>query len=228
MKSPAPRSRSGETVIVARHPESESVRASGASLTASARAQTKILSRDVTPVSPWVQLETISAVMPGRPKPETYHALRQADYVNVLCLHETGAIVLVRQFRPVLDAWTLEFPGGLRDDDEPPSETAVREVQEETGLSVRELVPLVETFSDVGRLTNRYFGFFALVQGEPTSQEVGVETVLVPATEIGAIAKRGELAIPGNVGLLYLAGVHPRVRAICRAQGAAEPLWMVP
>jgi ADP-ribose pyrophosphatase YjhB (NUDIX family) len=196
--------------------------------TASLRAEARVLTRDRKPVSPWVQLETITAMMPGRSHPETYHALQQADYVNVLCLHEGGTIVLVQQFRPVLDIWTLEFPGGLRDGEEPPEDAATREVQEETGLSVRELVPLVQTFADVGRLTNRYFGFFALVQGEPRTEEAGLEPVLVPPRKLIGMAQVGELAIPGNVGLLYLAGLHPRVRAICRVQGEDEPPWMIP
>lgn len=185
----------------------------------------RVIHRAAQPISRWVAIETITALMPGGDAPEIYHALRQADYVNVFCLHRSGAIVLVRQFRPVLDAWTLEFPGGLRDGEEPPATSAAREVAEETGLSVAELVPLVETFADVGRMTNRYYGFFALTEGEPRSVEAGVETLLVTARELRRLAGEGALAIPGNLGLLYLASIHPRVRAVYAELGACEPPW---
>ncbi|MBV9115477.1 MAG: NUDIX hydrolase [Hyphomicrobiales bacterium] len=164
--------------------------------------------------------------MPGSSKTETYHGLAQPDYVNVMCLHTGGEIVLVRQYRPMIDRWTLEFPGGLRDGDESASVAARREVEEETGLSVTELVLLVETYADVGRLSNRLFGFFALVDGAVSSTEVGLEAMLVPGGRIRAMAAGGEIAIAANVGLLYLASYHPRVRAICSELGFHHPPWV--
>ena len=164
--------------------------------------------------------------MPGSSKTETYHGLAQPDYVNVMCLHVGGEIVLVRQYRPIIDSWTLEFPGGLRDGDEAPPVAARREVEEETGLSVKELVPLLECRADVGRLSNKLFGFFALLEGAPGSTEVGVEAICVSGGRIRAMAADGEIAIAANIGLLYLAGYHARVRAICGELGLGHPPWM--
>ena len=42
-------------------------------------------------------------------------------------------VVLVRQFRPPVDGWVLEFPAGLVDADEAVGTTAQRELAEETG-----------------------------------------------------------------------------------------------
>jgi ADP-ribose pyrophosphatase len=164
--------------------------------------------------------------MPGSSKTEIYHGLAQSDYVNVMCMHVGGDLVMVRQYRPVLDRWTLEFPGGLRDGEEAPAHAAKREVEEETGLAVRELVLLLETYADVGRLTNRLFGFFALMDGTPASTEIGVEAMLFPSARIRAMAAEGEIAIAANIGRLYLAGYHARVRAICAELGLGHPPWM--
>lgn len=46
---------------------------------------------------------------------------------------EGDQIVCVKQFRPPLDAFTLELPAGLIDSDEEPAEAAIREFREETG-----------------------------------------------------------------------------------------------
>jgi ADP-ribose pyrophosphatase YjhB (NUDIX family) len=164
--------------------------------------------------------------MPGSSKTEVYHGLAQPDYVNVMCLHAAGAIVLVRQYRPIIDRWTIEFPGGLRDGDEAPAIAARREVQEETGLLVKELVLLQEAYADVGRLNNKLFGFFALVEGVARSTEVGLEAMLAPGGRIRAMAANGEIAIASNVGLLYLAAYHSRVRAICGELGFLRLPWM--
>ncbi len=159
--------------------------------------------------------------MPGSSKTEIYHGLAQPDYVNVMCLHTGGDIVLVRQYRPIIDRWTVEFPGGLRDGDEGPDVAARREVQEETGLSVRELVLLLESHADVGRLNNKLFGFFALVDGSARSgpRGGGRGNFGPGAGHIRAMAAEGEIAIAANVGLLYLAGYHPQVRTICSELG---------
>jgi 8-oxo-dGTP pyrophosphatase MutT (NUDIX family) len=184
-----------------------------------------VTKREVTPISPWVGLETVT--VRGRDGAEqTFHAIKQADYVQVFCLHDSGQLVLVRQFRPILEVTTLEFPGGLRDGNDDPTHSARREVEEETGLEVVELVPLIDAFADVGRLTNRCYGFFALVRGEVRQIETEVEPLLVSGKEVRRLASAGELGVPTQLGLLYLAGVNQRVRAICANLGFGKPPWM--
>lgn len=185
----------------------------------------RVVERRSRSLSPWVSIETVCALMPGIAQPETYHGLRQADYITAMCLHRNGNVVLVRQYRPIVDRWTTEFPGGLCDAGETPASTAEREIEEETGLEVIETVALVETFADIGRLTNRCHGFFALVDGDLQSCEPGLEARFVPATEIATLAIDGGLDLAFSIALLYLSAAHPRVRAICRDLGLGEPPW---
>ncbi len=184
-----------------------------------------ILSRELTPISPWVALETVT-ICDSAGAQQTFHAINQADYVQVLCMHDSGQLVLVRQFRPILDIITLEFPGGLRDGDDDPALSARREVEEETGLQVVELIPLIDAFADVGRLTNRCYGFFALVRGEVRQIEPEVEPLLVPGKEVRRLATAGELGVPTQLALLYLAAVNARVMEICTALGFPQLPWM--
>jgi ADP-ribose pyrophosphatase len=136
-----------------------------------------------------------------------------------------GTFVLVQQFRPVIERWTLEFPGGLRDPGEEPDATAVRELREETGFAALEMIPLIESHADVGRLSNRFFGFFALA-AQGAEPESGINVVLVSGEELRAYASNGRIATSGQIGLLYLAAVHPRVRELCRHCGHPIVPWM--
>ena len=185
----------------------------------------EVIKREVTPISPWVGLETVT-VRGSDGIEQTFHAIKQADYVQVLCLHDSGQVVLVRQFRPILEVTTLEFPGGLRDGDDDPALSARREVEEETELEVVELVPLIDAFADVGRLTNRCYGFFALVRGAVKQLEPDVEPLLVSGKHVQDLASAGKLGVPTQLGLLYLAAVNQRVFAICAELGVGKPPWM--
>lgn len=48
-------------------------------------------------------------------------------------------LVCVKQYRPPLNAYCLEFPAGIIDDGETTRETAIRELKEETGYTITEI-----------------------------------------------------------------------------------------
>ena len=188
----------------------------------------RTVARERKILSPWVTLETVSV---GRAASTTsvemFHAFRQADYVHVLAMTEECLFVLVRQYRPVIDQWTLEFPGGLREMGEDPAVTAGRELREETGLEPIELVPLVECMADVGRLCNKFFGFFAVARRTGVEAERNISTVLLSGPELREYATAGRIASSSHVGLLFLAAVHPRVRELCQKAGHRAVPWLI-
>lgn len=77
----------------------------------------------------------------------------------VLAVKEDGKLIMVRQYRPALDRWTLEIPAGSRDSlEEDTKVTAQRELEEETGyrcegleklLSLKTTVAFCNEFIDV-------------------------------------------------------------------------------
>jgi 8-oxo-dGTP pyrophosphatase MutT (NUDIX family) len=70
------------------------------------------------------------------------------------CVNDTGvraglvavrddAVLLVRQYRLLLDDLSWEIPGGRVDEGETPAEAALRECREETGVICRQPQPLI-------------------------------------------------------------------------------------
>ena len=185
----------------------------------------RVIARERTDLSPWVTLEAISVAQGFPATVDVFHAFRQADYVRVLAMTPRGGFLLVRQYRPVIERWTLEFPGGLLDAGESPEVAAARELKEETGFEASEIIPLIACEADVGRLCNKFFGFFALAN-QVSDPEPGTQPVVIDGEELKGYATGGQLAVPGDIGLLYLAAIHPQVRELCRLCGYRTVPWL--
>lgn len=74
--------------------------------------------------------------LPDTDSLKLYSEEKPADAVMVYAVMEDGRIVLERQYRPVIDDYIYEFPAGLCEKGESYEEAAVRELFEETGLTL--------------------------------------------------------------------------------------------
>ena len=92
-----------------------------------------------------------------------------------------NAVLLVRQFRPVIGGDTLEIPSGIVNEGETPMSAARRETQEETGYIVKELSALGEINSSVGLTTEVVSLFWTDVFADTeVGPEEGMTTIWVP------------------------------------------------
>lgn len=80
------------------------------------------------------------------------------ERAGVLVIRD-GAVLLVRQYRLLIDGISLEIPGGAVDAGESPAESAKRECEEETGVICRDLAPLIEYFPGLDTTKNRTYVF---------------------------------------------------------------------
>jgi ADP-ribose pyrophosphatase len=81
--------------------------------------------------------------------------------VVIAAVDGSGRVAMVRQYRHAVGGELLELPAGTLEPGEPPAETAVRELREETGLSAAEWVPLGSFYSSPGFLHEELFAYLA-------------------------------------------------------------------
>ncbi len=117
----------------------------------------KITDRQIAFSTPW--FDVVAKYVDGDPSP--HYSVRPADYIAIVACDTEGRFLLVRQYRPVVEAETIELPSGLVDPGETPEVTARRELIEETGHEAGEVEFLGELTPDVGRLGNRLWCFYA-------------------------------------------------------------------
>lgn len=139
---------------------------------------------------------------------EPYYAIRTADYVGMVALTRRRQLVLVRQFRPPVEAEVLELPSGHLEPGESAEECAVRELYEETGFRARAVEHLGCLKTDSGRLTNRIHVCFSDDLEEPErveQREPGVEPVVCDLDEFERRFAAGEFDHALHLGAVYLA-----------------------
>ncbi|MBD3189780.1 MAG: NUDIX domain-containing protein [Candidatus Heimdallarchaeota archaeon] len=73
-----------------------------------------------------------------------YAVVELKNFVSVICLTEEGKLVLVRQYRYPWQLSSWETAAGLIEPGETTEEAAKREVLEETGYQIKELVPMLK------------------------------------------------------------------------------------
>jgi ADP-ribose pyrophosphatase len=166
----------------------------------------RVIRRREQRLSPWVTLVEKEVAFSPVTEGATYHAFKQADYVGVLAMTPSGLTPLIRQFRPAIERYTWELPGGLLEPGEEPAACARRELREEVGLTVRQLHSLGVTPAEVGRLENHHHMFFAETE-EPEAAfvpEPGTTVELVSGAELEARIRAGALDHPLHLALIFL------------------------
>ena len=89
-----------------------------------------------------------------------YVAMTAPDWVMVIPVLGEN-FVMVRQWRHAAQRLTTEFPGGVRDGDEDPAETAARELLEETGFRAGRLTHLGSCSPNPALFANTFHCYLA-------------------------------------------------------------------
>lgn len=120
-----------------------------------------------------------------------FFVLDPADWVNIIPITAKREVVMVRQFRHGVGAFTLEIPGGMIDpEDESPATAGRREMQEECGYDTEDIIALGRVHPNPAIQHNFCYSFLARnvkkVQkphANPSGSEE-TEVVLVPLKSV--------------------------------------------
>ena len=120
-------------------------------------------------------------------------------------------VVLVRQYRPAVEAEVLEIPAGLRDvAGEAPEVAAVREMEEEIGFTCDSAAPLGAVHNSIGfsdELVHLFLatGLRAVPPRRSGAEEEWMTVERVPVGEVAQTIERGEITDAKTVVGLLLA-----------------------
>ncbi len=173
----------------------------------------EIVERRTVYSTPWCELVAKTTVAGEEP----FYSLKMLDYVCVLALTAAEEVLLVRQYRPAVEAFSLELPAGHVEAGEEPEAAARRELLEETGYTADAFEPLGCLLPDTGRLGNRQWGFFAAgahPQPQPPEREEGIELKVCPLEEFRRLLTSAD----------FNHALHLAVVLLALAKGKLAPL----
>ena len=143
--------------------------------------------------TPWFSVEQVSFPGIESIRHEIYYRINSPDGVLVLATTEPGDIILVKQFRPALGVYTLEFPAGAIDPGETPKQAACRELREETGFDCARMESLGTGRIMLNRHNCLLHAFFApgAIRAEKAAPGESIETQLVSPQEFRRLVMTG-------------------------------------
>ena len=142
------------------------------------------------------------------------------------------AVVLVEQMRtPAIDdpagPWLLEVVAGIIDDGETADAVVRREAEEEAGVTVRDLIPLFDSFLSPGGCTERISLFVGLVDSIGVGgvhgldyEDEDIRVVVWPFDRAFAEIGKAIITAPAMICLQWLAMNRDRLRAEHAREGS--------
>ena len=169
----------------------------------------RTLGREYLYKNPWCAFRVDDVELPDGARIE-YGVLESGGFAAVVPVTRGGDVVLVRQWRQPLGAFTLELPSGGVDAAEQPELAAQRELFEETGYGTEKLEHLTSVHTSTGRSTEVCHLFRCeAVRDERGPQPEATEFIQVvelPFEETLRMVSDGEITDAATVLGLLLAG----------------------
>jgi ADP-ribose pyrophosphatase len=167
----------------------------------------RLTARRVTPVSQWMTIVSRDVEFSPGAATETYYAIEQPGYLAAVALTPEGRILLVRQYRPAIERFSLELPAGILEESEDPATAMARELLEETGYAAESIILIGRTATCASRISNCMYSFFirAGVRVSEFVEEPGVSVSSATPGELRDLIHSGEFAEQTHLGVLALA-----------------------
>ncbi len=151
----------------------------------------------------------------NKPGSSPYYRMTGSDSVICCAMTMEGEFVMVRQYRPSINEYSLEFPAGGLLKNERPIEAAKREFLEETSLS-SDFVYLGDFRLMINRTNIREHIFFG-INPKNTSQSIpekGIEVHLVSRKRLLELTNSGGYKQLAGLGIIQLASSYLKLSII--------------
>jgi len=147
----------------------------------------------------WMEVFEDEIEFPGG-KTGIYGYVKRSDGAGIAVVNENNEILLVKQYRYPIKAYEWNIPGGGIDGQDPQL-AAIREVKEETGVEVKNLEKLIESYPLSSCSTEKGYVYLAKVEGvklvnEDVSDddEMVIEKRFIPIEEVLRMVDAGEIS----------------------------------
>jgi 8-oxo-dGTP pyrophosphatase MutT (NUDIX family) len=135
--------------------------------------------------------------MPRTGQESTFSVVDSPDWVNVVALDKQENLILIRQFRVGMAAFTIEVPGGMVDPGEQPRDTAARELYEESGYRAERIIDLGFVEPNPAIFNNRAHMFLAEgcehAGAQVLDEGEDIEVVPTPVVEVLRMLHSGQI-----------------------------------
>ena len=118
------------------------------------------------------------------------------DWVNIIPITALNEVVFVEQLRYGTGKVTLEIPGGMVDSGETNQMAAERELLEETGFKVENVIELGSLSPNPALFTNKvtsYVGHSAKKNKDISSNDKNIKVHLIPIKDVNLLINNGEI-----------------------------------
>jgi ADP-ribose pyrophosphatase len=147
---------------------------------------------------------------------ESFERVNCEGIVVIVPVTEDNNVLLIRQFRPPINGYVVEFPAGLNDKGETLEAAARRELIEETGYAANEMVFLTEgpmSSGSSGEILTAFFVRGLEFKGIGKRDETeDIEVLKIPVDKLddtlSALRSRGDYVDLKIYGLMELAKKH--------------------
>ena len=141
-------------------------------------------------------------------KKHIYYFIKSLDYISILAVTKNKKIPIVKQFRPAIEKYVWEFPGGLVDKKLSLKKIAIEEIEEETGLTVEKIIKIKTSYSDNGRIINKIHFFYAECSNKinPVKDKY-IKVKFVSYNNLVKLIKKNKFQSPYHISLLTLAKI---------------------
>lgn len=149
------------------------------------------------------------AVLPDRRK-VTVEVIRHPGAALIVPFISDKEIILLKQFRPVIEDYLYELPAGTLEKGESPLSCARREIREETGYSARRFSFLGEIFPVPGYSTEKISIYKAWdlskARGASLDKDEFIRSFVIAKDKARSLIKRGKIRDAKTICALAFCG----------------------